>query len=241
MAYEDIAEAINKARAGYDADPTPENMLSIVGAMKKAAAALVIQRNKITNKEAVYALQPWDRQYGYFVRRLQDYQVTLLALTGHYGISEATKYHHVAAGDINRIYSELVIAPILQGNAASTIAPETHEWASVGIVPDAGMPVALANQLVEADQSFLARVKRWIINKYKESLTTILEASEEEAKPWLKEKVAELKEAAKEEMGEVIDDLQKEVEARAAKGAKKAVGPYLFLALGIGVLALAKK
>ncbi len=250
----DITDIQNEALEVYDAEPTPQTMLEILGVMITSMADVIAMRNSVTDEEARIALKPLDKEMDKFFNRVEDYKVTLRALAGESLISEIVKYHDPGIGeltfdDVPKIYNELVVKPMLNGYASSTYYE--YPWSKVS-APDVTAPARFANRITALDPSmfeFGAQVRfltydalQWIAGKADPEVRRFFKVKSAEYANLAKEealgKIPALVAAAEEKIREAAYGA---AEKGARKGAKKAVTPMIMFAIGISVVALMRK
>jgi hypothetical protein len=250
----DISEIQNEALEVYEAEPTPQTMLEILGVMIESMGDVIAMRNSVTDKEARLALRPMDREMDEFFDRVADYKVTLRAFAGEYGITKVYEYHDAGSGelsvdDVPRIYNELVVKPILKGNASSTY--HEYPWSKV-VFPDVIAPAMFANRIAALDPGmfdfgtqvrFLAYdALRWIGDKAEPEVKRFFKAKSAEyanlAKEEALDKIPAIVAAAEEKIREAAHEA---AEVGARKGAKKAVTPMILFAVGLSAIALMRK
>ena len=230
-----VEQAVYTARRAYDKTPTPKLMSGILLDMILGMAAVYEQAKTIPSDAP--GAERWIEDFRNFQYRLGDYQQIVGAFMGEIPYSKAAEYHKLpgGTGDMPKAFNELLVKPILYGNAASSIAPDTWPYSRVGGIPDVATPIVLSQKLQKISRrADLPWTKRVVLG--------FLDDLEREGEGAISEKIAGLTSVARmkldAEMPALIEKAKEQIQYHAFVGAKKAtVGP-IALAIGLGGLAL---
>lgn len=236
------SEIRQRAIEAYDANPTPSQMLEILGFMIEGIGNALAIRQNVTSEDALLALKDWDKDVENFLYRLYDYQIVIQSLTGTKGVSKAAEHHHVPIGDIPRVYNELVVAPILYGDSASTIAPDSWPYSKVHF-PDVITAASLYNQIdALPPQAFniSEHAKRQVGEWFIEAINWIWEATGDDVTQFARDRADDLAkigdEAIDEHLPGLIQKAEAKVKAHTKKKAKELKGQLIPYAIGAGAL-----
>jgi hypothetical protein len=228
-------QVVSAARQAYDADPTPLQMQRILGSMILDMAAVYQQAAGV---EAGNPLaDEWIEDFRNFQYRIYDYQQIVNAFVnpGEYPASAAAKHHYIPVSDLPKAYNLLVVEPILKGNAASTIAPESRPYSKVGRTPDVATAVVLSKRLKPiSDYANLSWTEQLILGN--------LYQAKRAGEGIVSQAATDLGEIARmeveKEMPALMEKAKTSIMKHAFVGAKRATAAPIMLALGIGALAL---
>lgn len=228
-------QAVYKAREAYNKNPTPKMMSGIVLDMILGMAAVYEQAKEVSSDAP--GAESWIEQFRNFQYRLGDYQQIVGAFMGEISYSEAAEYHKLPGGisDMPKAFNELLVRPILYGNAASSIAPDTWPYSKVGGMPDVATPIVLSQKLKKISRrADLPWTKRVVLS--------FLDDLEREGEGAISEKIEGLASVARmkldAEMPALIEKAKEQIQKEAYTGAKKATAGPIALAIGLGGLAL---
>ena len=231
-----VEQVVSAARSAYAADPTPMQMQRILGAMILDMAAA---HQQTTGLDADNPLaEEWIEDFQHYQYRLYDYQIILQAFTGGVLPSAAAKHHFIDVDDLPKAYNELVVEPILNGSAASTIAPTSRPYSQVGRVPDVAMAVRLTERLKPiAQYTNLSWVQQIMMSNLYEAKRA--------GEGIVSQAANDLGEIARmeieKEMPALMEKAKQQIQSEAYTGAKKATAAPIMLAIALGGLALLKK
>lgn len=229
-------KVVSAARKAYDASPTPQQMERILGAMILDMAAVYQQASGVEADNPL--AKEWIEDFRNFQYRLYAYQQIIGAFTGAIMPSDAAKYHGIPVDRLPRAYNELVVQPILYGNAASSIAPESHPYSIVGKIPDVATPVVLSKRLKTiSEYANLSWTQKLILGNLYEAKM----AGEGIVSQAANDLGAIARMEIEKEMPTLIEKAKEQIQKEAYVGAKKATAAPILLAIGIGTLAFLKK
>jgi hypothetical protein len=231
-----VEQVVSAARKAYNADPTPVQMQRILGAMILDMAAVYQQASGVESGNPL--ADEWMEDFKNFRHRLYDYQIVLKAFTGDIKPSLAAKHHYIPVTDLPRAYNELVVEPILEGNAASTIAPQSRPYSAVGRTPDVATAVKLSERLKPiSEYADLSWTQKLILGNLYEAKR----AGEGIVSQAASDLGAVARMEIEKEMPALMEKAKAQIQKHAFVGAKRATAGPILLAIGIGTLALLKK